>query len=450
MRVFVPRERNPGETRVALVPEGVKKLTKSGFSIVIEKGAGDAAHFIDSSYEEAGATLVSDPLEGYNTADVVLKVSPLSEISGKAEVELLNEGATVIGFMAPYAQLDMVRRLAERNISSLSMELVPRISRAQNMDALSSQASLAGYKAVLLAAAQLDKYFPLLMTAAGTIQPARVVILGGGVAGLQALATARRLGAIVEVSDIRPEVQEQIESLGGKFIDLPLEEVEQGSGGYAKQVTPEFLKKQQAIVADRLAEADVAISTALVPGRPAPKLITTEMVQRMRPGAVIVDMAVAQGGNCELSKAGETVEAHGVTIIGPDNLPASVPADASTMYSRNLVALITHLSKKESDIKFDLEDEITQGTLLTYGGEVIHKPTRKALGLPEVAETAGTENGVAAENSPTANGAQSAAQSETTPDEDKTQSKTESDSATADSSESASQAVSGVREGEPS
>lgn len=373
MRVFVPRERTEGETRVALVPEGVKKLLKSGFSVQIESGAGTAAHILDEAYTEVGAEVVPD-FSAAGGADVVLKVAPFSV----EEAEQLKEASVAIGFMAPYANLDMVKKLAERKVTCFAMELVPRISRAQGMDALSSQASLGGYKAVLLAAAALDKYFPLLMTAAGTIQPARVVVLGAGVAGLQALATARRLGAVVEVSDIRPEVKEQIESLGGKFIDLPLEEVEQGEGGYAKEVTKEFLEKQQAIVADRLAEADVAITTALVPGRPAPKLISAATVERMRAGAVIVDMAVAQGGNCELSQQGETVEKHGVIIIGPDNLPATVPGDASVMYSRNVYAVLNHIAKK-AELSLDLEEEITRGALLTHEGQVMHPPTRETI-----------------------------------------------------------------------
>ncbi|MEO1228138.1 MAG: Re/Si-specific NAD(P)(+) transhydrogenase subunit alpha [Myxococcota bacterium] len=373
MRVFVPRERSEGETRVALVPEGVKKLLKAGFSVQIESGAGHAAHVLDEAYTEAGAEVVSD-FSAAGGADVVLKVAPFSV----EEAAQLKEGSVAIGFMAPYANHDMVRTLTERKVTCLAMELVPRISRAQGMDALSSQASLGGYKAVLMAASSLDKYFPLLMTAAGTIQPARVVVLGAGVAGLQALATARRLGAVVEVSDIRPEVKEQIESLGGKFIDLPLEEVEQGEGGYAKEVTKEFLEKQQAIVADRLAEADVAITTALVPGRPAPKLISAATVERMRAGAVIVDMAVAQGGNCELSEKGATVEKHGVTIIGPENLPATVPGDASVMYSRNVYAVLNHIAKK-AELELDLEEEITRGALLTHEGQIMHPPTREAI-----------------------------------------------------------------------
>ncbi len=378
--MFVPLERTPGEARVALVPEGVKKLTKAGFSVRVETGAGAKAHFSDEAYVEAGAEVLADAAEGFGTSDVILKVAPFtnSEALGGHEAKALKEGCLAIGFMAPHANHDMVRHLVSRKVTCMAMELVPRITRAQGMDALSSQASLGGYKAVLLAASHLDKYFPLLMTAAGTIQPARVVILGAGVAGLQALATAKRLGARVEVSDIRPEVKEQIESLGGRFIELPLDEVEQGTGGYAKEVTKEFLEKQQALVADRLAEADVAITTALVPGRPAPKLISAATVERMRKGAVIVDMAVAQGGNCELSERNQTVEKHGVTIIGHDNLPATVPGDASVMYSRNVLALLLHLAKK-AELSLDLEEEITKGSMLTHAGQIMHPPTRETI-----------------------------------------------------------------------
>lgn len=333
-----------------------------------------AASFSDEAYTTAGAEIASDAGAALGEADIVLRVGPMPVEAAQQ----MKAGAVAIGFMAPYAQHDMVKAFAEKKVTSFGMELVPRISRAQSMDALSSQASLGGYKAVLMAASSLDKYFPLMMTAAGTIHPARVVVLGAGVAGLQALATAKRLGAVVEVSDIRPEVKEQIQSLGGKFIDLPLEEVEKGEGGYAKEVTKEFLQKQQAIVADRLAEADVAITTALVPGRPAPKLITAEVVKRMRQGAVIVDMAVAQGGNCELSEAGQTVEKHGVTIIGPTNLPATVPADASVMYSRNIQTLLLHLAK-DAKLELDLEDEITKGAMLTHEGQIMHPPTREAI-----------------------------------------------------------------------
>jgi NAD(P) transhydrogenase subunit alpha len=294
------------------------------------------------------------------------------------EASKIKEGAILIGFMSPHKNLDSVRILRDRKISTMAMELVPRISRAQSMDALSSQASISGYQAVLMAATYLDKYFPLLMTAAGTIQPAKIVIMGAGVAGLQAIATARRLGAVVEVSDIRPAVKEQIESLGGRFIDVPMDESGEGEGGYARELTPEQLKAQQEIVRKKVVAADAVITTALVPGRPAPKLITKDMVEEMREGAVIVDLAVEQGGNCELSKHGEVIVEHGVTIIGYPNLPAATPADASLLYSRNILALLLS-TLSEGEVVLNLEDEILDGVLLTHNGEVRHGPTAEAL-----------------------------------------------------------------------
>ncbi|MGB0678932.1 MAG: Re/Si-specific NAD(P)(+) transhydrogenase subunit alpha [Polyangiales bacterium] len=380
-KIFVPKEHTPGERRVAATPESAKRLVKEGFALHIEAGAGAAAHYGDDSYTSAGATVVQTGEVGaeWSSADVVLKVNPLRNGTPVGdEATLLKQGALFIGFTAPYANAAMVETLRARGVNALGMELVPRISRAQSMDALSSQASIAGYKAVLLAAAELDKYFPLLMTAAGTVQPARVVVMGAGVAGLQAVATARRLGAIVEVSDIRPAVKEQVESLGGKFIDLPMLESGEGQGGYAKEVTPEFLAKQQAIVRERVVLADVVITTALVPGRPAPKLIPADMVQAMRTGAVIVDLAVVQGGNCALSEADKTVVKEGVTILGPSNLPASMPADASHLYARNVMALLL-LVGKGGEIKLDLEDELVRGALLTHQGEVMHGPTAERL-----------------------------------------------------------------------
>jgi NAD(P) transhydrogenase subunit alpha len=326
--------------------------------------------------EEAGAAIVPAGGEAaaWAESDVVLKVAPpTAEEAGR-----LKEGALLVGFVSPHANLDVVKVLMERKVSTLAMELVPRISRAQSMDALSSQASIAGYKAVLVAAASLDKYFPLLMTAAGTVKPARIVVMGAGVAGLQAVATAKRLGAIVEVSDIRGAVKEQVESLGGKFIDLPMNESGDGAGGYAKEVTPEFLKKQQAIVAEHIKNADVVITTAAVPGRPAPKLVTEDMVKSMREGAVIVDLAVATGGNCVLSKPDEDVVAHGVRIIGHSNLAATVPADASMLYSRNVLTLMKLLIA-DSALKLDLEDEIVAGALLTHEGTCRHERTASAL-----------------------------------------------------------------------
>ncbi len=329
--ILVPRERAAGETRVAATPETVGKYCSHGFEVVVEAGAGSGSHFTDASYTEVGAKLVDgdDTSGAWESADMVLAVTcPALE-----QIAKLHSGSVVVGFMAPHRNLDQVRALAAGRVSVLAMELIPRISAAQAMDALSSQASIAGYKAVLLAATALDKYFPLLMTAAGTIKPARVVVMGAGVAGLQAIATARRLGAIVDVSDIRAQVREQVESLGGRFIELPdMGESGEGTGGYARQVSAEFLRRQQEIVATYVAKADAVITTALVPGKRAPMLVTEPMVAAMRPGAVIVDMAVEQGGNCALSVKDQDVVRHGVLILGPSNLPATMPRDASSLY----------------------------------------------------------------------------------------------------------------------
>lgn len=374
LEAFVPKERHPGETRVAAVPETVKSLAQAGLAVKVERGAGEGAFIADAAYEEAGAALVDDPAAALASADLVLKVRPFEE----DEAQALKAGAVAVGLLAPYKNLPMVQAFAAGKVSALAMELIPRITRAQRMDALSSQANIAGYKAVLVAAYHLPKYFPLLMTAAGTVKPARVVVMGAGVAGLQAIATARRLGAVVEVSDIRAEVQEQVESLGGKFIELPELQSSQETGGYAKEVTKDFLQKQQAIVAEHLRHADVVITTALVPGRPAPKLVTEDMVRSMKRGSVIVDLAVEQGGNCELSVLGETVERHGVTLVGHPNLAATLAQDASVLYARNVTALV-QLLVHEGELDLDLEDEIVKGALLTHDGEVRHAPTAEAL-----------------------------------------------------------------------
>jgi H+-translocating NAD(P) transhydrogenase subunit alpha len=294
------------------------------------------------------------------------------------EAALLRQGAVLVGFLSPHQNLAAVERLASRGATALGMELVPRITRAQKMDALSSQANVAGYKAALLAACHLDKYFPLLMTAAGTVQPARVVVMGAGVAGLQALATAKRLGAVVEVSDIRPAVKEQVQSLGGRFIDLPMQESGEGAGGYAREVSAEFLRRQQEIVAERVAAADAVITTALVPGKPAPRLVTAAMVQRMRQGSAIVDLAVEQGGNCELSVPGEDVVRNGVLIIGRSNLAASLAADASMLYARNVLEVVLHVAKG-GKVQLDPSEEIVAAMLVTHLGEVHHVPTAAKL-----------------------------------------------------------------------
>ena len=381
---------------MAITPAAVKSLVKRNIQVRIEAGAGRGAHCVDADYEGAGAGLVADGDidAAWSEADMVLKVdSPSLD-----EVAKLREGAVLISFLDPYRNHDLVALLRDRKVSSLAMELIPRISRAQSMDALSSQASIAGYKAALLVAANLDKYCPLLMTAAGTIKPARVVVMGAGVAGLQAVATAKRLGAIVEVSDIRPAVKEEVESLGGTFIELPMKESGEGEGGYARQVSGDFLKKQQAIVAEHVRQADAVITTALVPGKPAPRLVTEQMVKDMREGAVIVDLAVAQGGNCELSEKDQEVVRHGVLIIGPSNLPATMPLDASTVYGRNLVALVQLLVDKEGQLTIDLDDEVIAGALLTHDGTVHHKPTAEAMGEGDatgqgVGEESGKEAG---------------------------------------------------------
>ena len=375
MKVFVPKERRPGETRVGVTPETVKKLVKGGLAVAVERGAGAASFFADDAYEAAGASLAGDPHAAWAEADAVLAVTaPEAEQASR-----MKAGAVLVGLLAPHQNLDLVRALSARRVTALAMELVPRISRAQTMDALSSQASIAGYKAVLLAASRLPKYFPLLMTAAGTVPPAKVVVMGAGVAGLQAIATAKRLGAVVEVSDIREVVKEQVESLGGRFIELPDMGGGEGEGGYAREMGEEFLRRQREIVTRHVAAADVVICTALVPGKKAPTLLTCEMVEGMKPGAVIVDLAVEQGGNCELSRPGEDVTHGDVLILGPRNLPAETPADASQLYARNVWALIEPMLE-DGALKLDLEDEVVDGALLTHDGEVRHAPTREALG----------------------------------------------------------------------
>ncbi len=374
-KVFVPKESGPLETRVAATPESVKRMLGAGLEVAVEPGAGAGAHITDADYEAVGAALAGDRGTALAESDVVLGVAAPEA----ADADRLKQGALLVALLAPHNNLELVRRLAERQVSSLAMELVPRISRAQEMDALSSQASIAGYKAVLLAAYRLGKYFPLLMTAAGTIPPARVVIMGAGVAGLQAIATAKRLGAVVEVSDIREVVKEQVESLGGKFIPLPeTEEKGEGAGGYARQMSDEYLRQQREIVTRHVQAADVVICTALVPGKKAPTLVTREMVEGMKLGAVIVDLAVEQGGNCELSRLGEDVVHGDITILGPANLPAETPVDASQVYARNVWALLKDLLE-EGNLVLDTEDEIVDGALLTHGGEVRHAPTRQAM-----------------------------------------------------------------------
>ena len=378
--LFIPRESAPGETRVATTPESVKRLIKGGFAVTVEAGAGEAAHISDAAFADAGAAITSDAKSAWANADVIAKVGPPTNNPRLLahEATLPKAGAVLVCHIWAHKDLALVKTLRDRKVSCLALELIPRISRAQSMDTLSSQANLAGYKAVILAASRLGKYFPLLMTAAGTIQPSRIVIMGAGVAGLQAIATAKRLGAIVEVSDIRPEVKEQVSSLGAKFIDLPMQEGGSGEGGYAKEVSAEFLQKQQAVLAAKIAAADVVITTAQVPGRPAPRLVTEAMVKGMRPGSVIVDLAADSGGNCELTENGKEVVKHGVLILGYSDLACSLADDASSLFARNVAALLALLQTKEG-FKLDLADEIIAGALLTHDGEIRHARTAEAL-----------------------------------------------------------------------
>ncbi|MFA6958227.1 MAG: Re/Si-specific NAD(P)(+) transhydrogenase subunit alpha [Thermoanaerobaculia bacterium] len=369
-KMFVPKEVAAGERRVAATPETVKKFVKAGLSVEVEPGAGEGSSISDQKYADAGATIASDATASWAAADIVAKVAvPDADEAGR-----LKAGAVLVSFMAAHRNLEVVRQLASRNVSTLAMELVPRTTRAQTMDALSSQANIAGYKSVLIAAAKLGKYFPLLMTAAGTVPPARVVIMGAGVAGLQAIATAKRLGAVVEVSDVRAAAKEQVESLGGKFIELPMQESGDGAGGYAKEMSEEFLRKQREIVMQHLAKADVVICTALVPGKKAPILVNDEALRTMRAGAVVVDLAVTEGGNCTQSKADQDVTWNGVHILAPSNLAATMAEDASVVYSRNVYALVMNFVK-DGSVALDLADEINAGSLLTHEGTVKHAPT---------------------------------------------------------------------------
>ncbi len=375
--VFIPKETLPGETRVAATPDTVKRLVKAGLSVQVEAAAGAEARMPDASFEQAGASIVASQGEqaAWGGADLVLKVQPPSE----AEAGLMKEGALLVSTILPSQNLAAVSTLRERGVTTLALDLLPRISRAQSMDVLSSQATVGGYKAVLLGATHLSKLCPLLMTAAGTVAPAKVVVFGAGVAGLIAIATARRLGCVVEATDVRMAVKEQVESLGARFIDVPGSEDLEDERGYAKEATPEFLERQREEVAKRVAEADLVITTAQVPGRKAPVLISADMVRSMQPGAVIVDMAVESGGNCELSEAGKVVEAEGVTIVGFKNLPATVPFHASELFAKNVHSLVKLFLKEEGALEPDWEDEVLAGCRLTHAGEVHHEPTKEAL-----------------------------------------------------------------------
>ncbi len=382
MKIGVAKEIDMGERRVALIPDTVSRLVKQGLEVWVEAGAGEQAFFADAAYEAAGATIVADTARLWGEADVLLKVSPPREREdGRHEADLLREGATLIGFLDPLGNPGVIKRLADRKVTAFSIELIPRTSRAQSMDALSSQAGLAGYKATLIAAAALPKFFPMLTTAAGTIPPAKVFVIGAGVAGLQAIATARRLGAVVEAFDIRPAVKEEVQSLGAKFVEVKLEEETVAAGGYAKEVSDAAKQKTQEAIAEHVKLSDIVITTAQVPGRQAPRLVTSDMIAQMKPGSVVIDMAAEQGGNCEGSEAGKDVVRNGVTIIGPTNLPSTMPVHASQMYAKNLLTLVQYLVK-DGILTLNFEDDIISGTCVTHAGEVRNQRVRNLLGEP--------------------------------------------------------------------
>ncbi|HLI52617.1 MAG TPA: Re/Si-specific NAD(P)(+) transhydrogenase subunit alpha [Thermomicrobiaceae bacterium] len=371
LTVGVPTETVSGEERVALTPDVLKRMARD-FRILVQSGAGQAAGFLDAAYEAAGGTIVSDAESVFNQSDIVLKVQRPTE----QELPLLREGQILIALLGALAQPQIVVSLADRKVIALSMDTIPRITRAQSMDALSSMATVAGYKAVLLAANELPKFFPLLMTAAGTIRPAKVLVLGAGVAGLQAIATARRLGAVVEAFDVRPVVKEQVESLGASFVEFNV--AAEGEGGYARELTAEDIQHEIALIKEHAAKSDVVITTAQIPGRPAPMMMPEDTVQAMQPGSVIVDLAAETGGNCQLSVAGETIQRYGVTIMGPVNLPATMAFHASEMYAKNVSTLLEHLAPK-GQFTLNLDDDITKGVCLTRDGEILYGPTKNWL-----------------------------------------------------------------------
>ncbi len=384
IKIGIPRETYPGEKRVAMVPRAMDVLAKSGVEFLVEAGAGVASGTPDKEYADKGVRVVSSRAELFKEAEVIVQVRTLgaNPEAGAADVGLLRAGQVVIGYAEPLTAGSECAQLAKTGASVLSMELMPRITRAQSMDSLSSMATIAGYKAVLMAAETLPRMFPMLMTAAGTIAPAKVFVLGAGVAGLQAIATARRLGAVVSAYDVRPAVKEQVESLGAKFVVVQLETAQaEDKGGYAKELGEEFYRKQREVLLEVVREQDVVITTAAIPGKKAPILITKEMIAAMAPGSVVVDLAAERGGNCEGTVAGKNVSVGGVTIMGPLNLPSEVPYHASQMYARNVATFLKHLIKNGA-LTIDTADEITRETLVTHGGEVVHARVRQILGLP--------------------------------------------------------------------
>ena len=383
MIVGVTVERHPKENRVALVPSVVPDLIKAGLEVLVEPGAGEKAGFLDESYKERGARLATDRSELFSSADVLFLVHGLhvNSESSANDLKLLRSGQMMVGLLNPLGAPEAALQLADKDITAFALELLPRIARSQPMDALSSMATVAGYKAVLLAAGALNKLYPMMITAAGTITPARILVVGAGVAGLQAIATSRRLGAVVQAYDVRPAVKEQVESLGAKFVELELETEEaESSGGYAQAMDEEFYRRQREMMNRVVVESDVVITTAAIPGKKSPILITEEMVKGMELGSVIVDLAAEGGGNCELTKPGETIEAHGVIIMGPENVASSIPYHASQMYSKNLTAFLKNMMD-DGELHLDLKDQIIRDSLITHQGEVVNPRMRELLGL---------------------------------------------------------------------
>jgi len=378
MKIVAPRDTRPGERRVALVPESCKKLAQAGFAVSVESGAGEAANYPDEAYREAGATVESNPADLLGSADIVLRINAPADAADRSEIQWMRPGAVLLGSLMPLRHLEAVRALAARRVTAFSTDAIPRTTRAQAMDTLSSMANITGYKGVLLAATELGKYFPMFMTAAGTVFPARVFVIGAAVAGLQAIATARRLGANVLATDVRPEVKEQIESLGAKYVGVELKENASAGGGYARELSEEDKARQREMLVEQLAISDVVITTALIGGVFAPRLVTAAMVRRMKPGSIIVDLGADGGGNCELSRLGGTVVENGVLIIAPLNLPATMPTHASLLFSRNLNAFV-QMFTKEKAFTIDLSDDIQKGSIITHEGEVLHPKTNEAL-----------------------------------------------------------------------
>jgi H+-translocating NAD(P) transhydrogenase subunit alpha len=386
LKIAVPRESAEGETRVALTPQLAGQLVGDGVEVLVQAGAGEASFASDEQYAEAGATIVADAKTLYDQADLILRVGKPSD----DEIKRLKPGQVLIGTLGTLSHPELAEKLAKAGVTAISMDSIPRITRAQSMDTLSSQATVGGYKAVLLAAERLPKFMPLLTTAAGTVRPARVLVFGAGVAGLMAIGTAKRLGAVVEATDVRPVVKEQVQSLGGTFLEVQMTDEEKAqaetAGGYAREMSDDYKRRQAELIASRVGEADAIITTALIPGRPAPKLVTAEMIKTMRPGSVIIDMAAEMGGNVEGTEANKEVVKHGVLIIGHTNLPATMPGSATQMYAKNLHTLIKHLVT-DGKLEINLDDEITKGATITHGGKVVHEATARALGI-EVAPPA--------------------------------------------------------------